>query len=281
MTRITLGDTFRHHRKKAGLTQKQVAKAMAFDHTMVSKVERGKLLPSPEFIERFVQIEALSLTADERQIIYDRYREEQQRQVPPLAASAQENNPPIKDDTQNNEPYLTKHNPQYHLQPHWMAALITLLLIFAAWLTFLRLRPQHNPRAQTQQLPHDGQLIVKNTLQLVPTAPGVGQPVTVTVHLQNQSNESLHLLKFEIAVRGPGARALGWSAPQEDFPGVEFITLQPGETYSYVRTRSFALPGDYFAEPVRLDSKGRWGGILPYVRVWFTVTEKSNANTNR
>ena len=39
--------------------------------------------------------------------------------------------------------------------------------------------------------------------------------------------------------------------------------------------------GDYFAKPVLLDSKGRWGGILPYVRVWFTVTGKISASTGR
>ncbi len=79
----------------------------------------------------------------------------------------------------------------------------------------------------------------------------------------------------------PSEAEHGWQAPQEDFPGVEYITLQPGEEHLYVQTRSFALPGDYFAEPVLLDSKGRWGGILPYVRVWFTVTSKISASTDR
>ncbi len=280
MTPITLGDLLHHHRKKAGLTQKQLAKAMAFDHTMVSKAERGKLLPSPEFIQRFVQIKALSLTADERQVIFDKYREERERQVPPLAASVEKSKAPGNKEIAGNRKQPTqKRHFRLRLRSHWLAASVILVLLFAASLTFSLLRPPH-ALTQTRQQPPDGHLIVKDTLQLSAIAPAAGQPVTVTVHLQNQSSKVIHLLKMETAVRGPQARALGWQAPQEDFPGVEYITLQPGEEYIYTQTRSFALPGDYFAEPVRLDEKGRWGGILPYVRVWFTVTETVNASTS-
>jgi len=261
MTQTTLGDLVRRQRKKAGLTQRQLAKAVAFDHTLISKVERGNLLPSPEFIEKYVQVEALHLTAQERRLIYDTYQ----------AARKQRNLLPTSGETIT-EP-LTDHgrgiaSQQAPLWRRWrrrwtVTLSVTSMLVIAALLFLLARRRPTELTLTRRQPPNTGNLVIINALQLSPIAPAVGQPVTVVACLENQSTQPIHWLQMEVAVRGPHARALGWRAPQEDFPGVKYVTLQPGQQFIYTRTRSFDLPGDYFAEPVLLNDKGHWGGILP------------------
>ncbi len=279
MAQTTLGDIIRYYRKRARLTQKQLAQAIAFDHSLISKVERDKLLPSPEFVGKFVQVETLHLTAEERRVIYDKYQEEQKRRAPLPTKSAVRTKLPGNESNDVAEQHTSECYHQLRWRQHWPVILSTtlLLLLTIALLLF------HSPRGPIEhplsklQSPNKGHLIVIDALQLFPSAPLAGESTTVTVHLQNQSTRPIHWLKMEVAVRGPHAQSLGWDAPQEDFPGIEYMTLQPGEEYLYVQTRSFDLPGDYFAEPVMLDDKGQWGGILPYPRVWFTVTRKDDA----
>lgn len=102
-----------------------------------------------------------------------------------------------------------------------------------------------------------------------------GQPVTATFRLYNTGAEIATLEAIRVGARGPGACVLEWSAPVVDFPAVTNVTLRPGESYLYQQTRSFVVPGVYFAEPVKLGIEPGvgWGGIRPFPRVWFRVVD--------
>jgi hypothetical protein len=58
-------------------------------------------------------------------------------------------------------------------------------------------------------------------------------------------------------------------------PNLARIIIKEGrlnnEEFTYQGSRSFALPGRYFAEPVRMYTNGEWGGIYPYTHIFFYV----------
>jgi hypothetical protein len=104
----------------------------------------------------------------------------------------------------------------------------------------------------------DGQLVARP-----------GQMLTATFRLRNQADHVGTLTSFQIGVRGPQACADGWRGRNQDFHS-ESVVLAAGSEHLYQESRTFETPGDYFAEPVKLEN-GKWGGIGPYPRIWFTV----------
>ncbi len=118
-----------------------------------------------------------------------------------------------------------------------------------------------------------GHLVVVDGLRLSPAAPRVGQAVTATFRLRNETDHTVTIRRLLAGARGPNACALGWDGPHADFPAVENLTLRPGQEYLYRGSRAFRTPGDYFAEPVMQDTQGRWGGIRPFPRAWFNVAD--------
>lgn len=121
--------------------------------------------------------------------------------------------------------------------------------------------------------PSSGHLLIVDGIQLSPSNPRVGQTVTATFRLRNETDHTVTMRRLRAGGRGPNACALNWDGPNADFPPVENLTLRPGQEYLYRQSRTFSTPGDYFAEPVLQDMQGRWGGIRPFPRVWFNVVD--------
>jgi len=55
MAQLTIGELLRRHRLDLGLTQKAIAEKVGYDNTIVSRVERGELIPSEAFVTGFVE----------------------------------------------------------------------------------------------------------------------------------------------------------------------------------------------------------------------------------
>ncbi|KAA3662365.1 MAG: XRE family transcriptional regulator, partial [Chloroflexi bacterium] len=72
MAYVMVGELLRRHRLELGLTQKVIADKVGYDNTVVSRIERGELLPSEEFVTRFV--DGLSLPDAEADEIWGVYR---------------------------------------------------------------------------------------------------------------------------------------------------------------------------------------------------------------
>lgn len=67
MTQITLGELLRRHRNDASLTQKELADMIGCHNSVVSRVEQDRQMPTPEYLERFMEL--LRLTDAEREEI--------------------------------------------------------------------------------------------------------------------------------------------------------------------------------------------------------------------
>lgn len=115
-------------------------------------------------------------------------------------------------------------------------------------------------------------------MQLIPVSPQVGQVVTATFKVRNESTGTVAFKRLIAGGRGPNADTLGWGASEQDFPPVDNFTMEPGEECIYAQSRSFTQPGAYFVEPTMLATNGQWGGIRPYSRIPFVVQE---ATTNK
>src|SRR5689334_11821952 len=91
--------------------------------------------------------------------------------------------------------------------------------------------------------------------------PRTGERITAALSIENTSSQPITVARLLVAARGPGAVQSEWSAPGGDFPAVSNLVLQPGRRYDYQQSRTFAVAGDYFAEPVYQDAQGRWLGF--------------------
>lgn len=282
MTEITFGELMRRYRLRAGLTQKQVAAAIHCDHSLVSRMERGDIFPSLEYVRQFVQAEVLALSDAERKELLEVYRRQTEARHR-LTMDPPTMSPPIEPQA----PQLEKLIPEglqekIRGKTRWdgrrLAVWAIMLTLFALTLAIASFTPWPQGSHAAEILPSlsspPGHIVVAEPLFLSSTTPQIGQLVTVTLRIKNETDQTVRIFRLEAAVRGPGAQQQGWNAPQANFPAVVFLTLPPAADYTYVQTRTFSLPGDYFAEPVMMDSKGRWGGIRPFTRVWFTVKEK-------
>jgi transcriptional regulator with XRE-family HTH domain len=109
----------------------------------------------------------------------------------------------------------------------------------------------------------------------------VGQIITATLHLRNNTSQTITLPQLGGGVRGPDGCEKNWNGQHYDFPGVTQMTEPPNGVYLYQRSVSFTAPGVYFAEPAQSDGAGHYRGIVPYPRVWFTVTADPNYLSDR
>ena len=226
MARITIGELLRRHRLAAELTQKQVAEKIPCHHSLVSRVERGILFPSPSYVEHF--IEGLALPETERQEIWEVYRHDDQARRHPLTTTespTDEVQEQIHWDPQVGRWEWIRRWSRYR-HTLWSLLLVILALLLAVLLLTPRLRdlsfaaPRPTPTAS-------GHLVVLEPLRLEPPEPVVGQPVTATFQLHNGSDQVVPLVQLVAAARGPGARRLKWDAPHADFPAVSFLICAP------------------------------------------------------
>lgn len=132
--------------------------------------------------------------------------------------------------------------------------------------------------ARPDSVPGKGVIVVGEVILSTHSIPNNGTLVTATFRLRNTGAQYLYLKGLTAAVRGPDACALNWNATEADFPKISDIRLAPGEEYFYQQSRSFDLPGYYFVEPTMSSANDVWGGIWPWPRTGFTV---SDARTGR
>lgn len=160
---------------------------------------------------------------------------------------------------------------------------VTIQVVLPATPTTLPPPTTLRPPPPTTPVPSARDLQVIGTLMLSNTSPQVGEFVTAIFKFRNVSNRVVNIQRLVVGARGPGARTApnnGWDAREVDFPARTNIALQPGWEYEYRESRSFDQPGDYFAEPAYLDpALGKWEGIWPYPRVWFTVQRSEPPTT--
>ncbi len=93
-------------------------------------------------------------------------------------------------------------------------------------------------------------LTIVQTLALSPSDPLAGEQVTARYTIRNDASRPLTLSRVTVGARGPSCS--DWSCtPNRDFLWDEDVTIQPGEQYQYVGTRSFNESGaGYFAQPM-------------------------------
>lgn len=97
----------------------------------------------------------------------------------------------------------------------------------------------------------------------------VGEDVSATFTIRNDGGQVLVLEQLMAGTRGPWARVQGWLGPPADFPPDLNVMIAPGQSYTYTRSRSFPLVGDYFMEAV-VKADG-WQSIMPWPRITFDV----------
>jgi serine/threonine-protein kinase len=91
-----------------------------------------------------------------------------------------------------------------------------------------------------------GQLTLVSPLALSPGSPGVNQTTTGTFTVKNTGTASVSVQSFLIGARDPANHNV-------DFPESAPITLAPGQSYTYMDSRTFATAGTYSAWPAYFD----------------------------
>src|SRR5947207_7154939 len=87
-----------------------------------------------------------------------------------------------------------------------------------------------------------GQLTVTSGMVLSPASPAVNQTTTAAFTVQNTGTGPFSVQYFLVGARDPANANV-------DFPASAPVTLQPGQSYSYSASRSFATAGSYSAWP--------------------------------
>jgi hypothetical protein len=87
-----------------------------------------------------------------------------------------------------------------------------------------------------------GVLTLTSGIALSPASPFVNQATTATFTVQNTGTGALTVQSFVAAGRDP-------SNANVDFPATGAVTLQPGQSYTYSASRSFATAGAYGTWP--------------------------------
>ena len=67
MTQVTISELLRRYRIELGLTQKQVGQQIEYDHSFVSRIERGEYIPTEDYLKKFCT--KLSLSTPEREAV--------------------------------------------------------------------------------------------------------------------------------------------------------------------------------------------------------------------
>ncbi len=99
----------------------------------------------------------------------------------------------------------------------------------------------------------------------------VGETVMATFTIKNEGGSALVLKQLLAGARGPWARVQGWMGPNADFPPDVDVVVQPGQSYTYSRARTFTLVGDYFVEALLYQD--RWMSITPNPRIELNVVK--------
>ncbi len=97
--------------------------------------------------------------------------------------------------------------------------------------------------------------------------------VSVTFAVQNLGDQAIRVATLEAGARGPCAAQCTWASQGQPFSRARNLVLGPGEIFEYESSRVLVQPGNYFIEPVVQDIKGKYGGIQPFTRIEFTVSE--------
>jgi hypothetical protein len=109
-----------------------------------------------------------------------------------------------------------------------------------------------------------GQLTLVTALALSPASPAVNQPTTATFTVKNTGTGPFSVQYFLVGARDP-------SNGNVDFPASAPQTLQPGASFTYSASRSFATAGNYSAWPAYYDGTN-WIELAP-AHSSFTVTQ--------
>ena len=91
-----------------------------------------------------------------------------------------------------------------------------------------------------------GALAVTTAMALSPASPVVNQSTTATFTVKNTGTAAMTIQYFLVGARDP-------SNANVDFPASPTVTLQPGQSYTYSGSRSFATTGTYSAWPAYFD----------------------------
>ncbi|HEX3154020.1 MAG TPA: alkaline phosphatase family protein [Candidatus Angelobacter sp.] len=108
-----------------------------------------------------------------------------------------------------------------------------------------------------------GQLTLTTPLALSPSSPTINQSTTATFTVQNTGTGPFSVQYFLAGARDP-------SNGNVDFPASAAVTLQPGQSYTYSASRTFATSGTYTAWPAYFDGTN-WIELAPS-HTSFTVT---------
>ncbi len=114
-----------HYRKRVKMTQRKLAQQIPCDNTLISMIEGGKRFPTRDYIEAFLDIPDLYLTAEEQQAIRDAYARERRtfatescNQRPRQPAAASPSQPPAFPMPATDSayiPFLAPPRPPYYL----------------------------------------------------------------------------------------------------------------------------------------------------------------------
>jgi hypothetical protein len=109
-----------------------------------------------------------------------------------------------------------------------------------------------------------GQISLVTPLALSPPSPAVNQATTGTFTVKNTGTSAVTVQTFLIGARNPANGNV-------DFPGSAAVTLQPGQSYTYSGSRSFATTRTYTGWPAYIDGAS-WIELAP-AHTSFTVQQ--------
>ena len=115
----------------------------------------------------------------------------------------------------------------------------------------------------TVQQPSPGKITLTTPLSLSPASPAVNQVTKATFTVQNTGGQPVSVPYFLVGARNPFNSNV-------DFPTSSAVTLQPGQTYTYQASRSFATVGTYSAWPAFFDGSN-WIELAAHTS--FTVKQ--------
>lgn len=127
----------------------------------------------------------------------------------------------------------------------------------------------------TGTVPAPDCLVLVSGPDLQPPSPRVGAAFTVTLSIRNNSNDVLRLQKLTVGVRDPAATQLAWRSPTVFMPTERDLTLEPGETFVYRKSRVAREEeaGRHLIAPA-VQQDGVWGGVWPFAYGWVTIVEE-------
>ncbi|MBI1800367.1 MAG: helix-turn-helix transcriptional regulator [Chloroflexi bacterium] len=265
----SLGTWIKNRRKELGWSQAQLAYKVGYSSKeAIRKIENDRYgAISPERVERLIEILGIPPTEQAT------FRAWARPASLPAGFTLGEKNSPIVPEVTRDLTTNTSHTSRT-----WRIALVgglVMVLLVAATILALREHPISENGLVLLDGPSDRLIQVEANGRAILSGDHVkaGELVTVTFAVRNNDSRPVRINSLVIGARGPGAKEKGWSAPIVPFPGLSNILLKPGERVEYRQSQVFRQPGDYFVEPNAQDVLGNWGGIQPFTRIEFSVTD--------